>query len=158
MVSLNAVNAFNTQDREHYLTEIMDGNDFDLSYVTLTLTPDGRNDFYAPCIQSAAVYPVPIGGVAYSLDDDAFTAVALNRAVSFYGTPYQTLYVGSNGYLTFGSGDSMPVITAEPHFMLPRITAMGTDLAAGTIWVEETADHVAVTYPNAQSNSGGSTL
>lgn len=45
------------------------------------------------------------GGAVRNLSDDAFTRVALGKAFTFYGAAYTDLYVGSNGIVTFGSGN-----------------------------------------------------
>ena len=54
---------------------------------------------------------------------DAFAVVPFS--VSLYGVTYDSVYVGTNGYLTFGSGDTSPALDLA-HFagVQPRIGAM----------------------------------
>ncbi|MDW8319633.1 MAG: S8 family serine peptidase [Anaerolineae bacterium] len=47
-----------------------------------------------------------VGGTAHNLDDDAFTSVALPWPFTFYGNSYSTLYISSNGFVSFGQGYS----------------------------------------------------
>ncbi len=47
-----------------------------------------------------------VGGTAHNLGDDAYTSVALPWSFTFYGNSYSTLYISSNGFLSFGQGYS----------------------------------------------------
>src|SRR6185503_13645496 len=65
------------------------------------------------------------------------------------GTSYGTCYVGSNGYITFGSGDTNYVESLSSHFSLPRVSALFDDLdpgAGGTISWKQLADRFAATW------------
>jgi hypothetical protein len=85
-----------------------------------------------------------------ALGDDDFVEVALPFDFPFCGTTYASVFVGSNGYVTFGAGDtdfaeSVSTFLAGP----PRIAALWDDLnptSAGTITVAETTDGFAVTW------------
>ena len=59
--------------------------------------------------------------------DDTFVAVALPWAVIYAGVSYTTVYVGSNSYLTFGSGASQftPLNAGAPGF--PKIMIDSSD-------------------------------
>jgi PKD repeat protein len=77
------------------------------------------------------------GGTQRNLDDDAFVVVALpsGRNFTFYGNTYTSLYVGSNGIVTFGTGDSKWSGTIpDPATPNNGIYAFSTDLnpALGT--------------------------
>ena len=50
--------------------------------------------------------PAGFTDVSTSYVDDGFTAITLPFAFRILGTSYTTAYVGSNGYITFGSGSS----------------------------------------------------
>src|SRR5690606_3133004 len=54
-------------------------------------------------------------GVGISLSDDSSRYVAFSEGFifPFYGRQYSSLYIGSNGYLTFGSGDSSHYYNGE---------------------------------------------
>jgi hypothetical protein len=61
--------------------------------------------------------------------DDGFTALAIGFSFPFYGTNYSTVYVSSNGNLTFGAGDT-DLSETETEMMtdLPRIAIAWDDL------------------------------
>ncbi|MGC3988230.1 MAG: hypothetical protein QM796_00830 [Chthoniobacteraceae bacterium] len=93
----------------------------------------------------------PAGGNPLSLSDDSFETVSLahSKKVSLYGTKYRKFYVGSNGYVTFGSGDTTYTTSLATHFALPRISALFDDLDpshGGHISWKQLDDRVAVTY------------
>jgi len=52
-------------------------------------------------------------GEGHNVGDDAYFSLALTNSFSFYGNDYTTLFVGSNGYLSFGQGYS------GAHMMIP---------------------------------------
>ena len=71
--------------------------------------------------------------------------------VQLYGLSYTNFYVGSNGYITFGSGDTDYEESLGDHFNRPRISALFDDLAphtGGTISWKQLADRAVVTYEN----------
>ncbi len=83
------------------------------------------------------------------LGDDDFAEVDLPFAFPFCGTDYTSVFVGSNGYLTFGVG----VVDFPSVFDLlsgpPRIAGMWDDLdpaAGGTVTVEEIAGDFVITF------------
>jgi len=49
---------------------------------------------------------VPASASTLSLADDDATQVALGFTFNFFGTDYTNIWVGSNGFITFGAGDS----------------------------------------------------
>lgn len=68
----------------------------------------------------------PAGGTARGWkDDDEFWELALPFSFPFFGEEHQTAYVGSNGYLTFGAGDTTyaPALSS-----MKSIQAFGKDL------------------------------
>jgi len=71
--------------------------------------------------------------------------------VLLYGVGYSSLYVGSNGYITFTQGDAGRDESPSDHFRIPRISGLFDDLnasAGGTISWKQLEDRVAVTYEN----------
>jgi hypothetical protein len=136
------------------LTEMFDSASFDLAGGTLTFTPDGSARFYNVCRAAAASFPTdPSGGVTLSLTDDSFSGVALNSGalVSLYGVSYGTLYIVSNGRVTFGSGDNSYEENPGSHFARPGVSALFDDLnpaTGGTISYRQLADRFAVTWQN----------
>jgi subtilisin family serine protease len=136
-----------------YFTELFGSGDNDLDNHTLTLVPDNSVQFYTACLEDASGFPVdPAGGTVLTLNDDDYYEVQLQGSVvSLYGTSYDALYIGSNGYITFVSGDTHYFEQFSDHFALPRIAALFDDLnpaAGGTISYKQLADRIAVTFEN----------
>ncbi len=134
-----------------YFTEHFEANN-DLAFQTFTLTPTGDASFYEVCRQPAVAFPTdPTGGVPLSLVDDDFAQVTLSgtNTVSLYGYRTNVLFVGSNGYLTMGSGDTELDESLANHFSLRRISALFDDLApdsGGSISWKQLADRLAISY------------
>lgn len=69
------------------------------------------------------------GGTARPLPDDGFTGITLSKAFTFYGVDHTKLYVGSNGIVTFGSGnDKWSGTIPSPDAPNNGIYAFSTDL------------------------------
>ncbi|MBI4718012.1 MAG: S8 family serine peptidase [Planctomycetes bacterium] len=142
---------FTTPDIPDYFTELFTSNN-DLDFLSLAFQPDGSFDYYSGCAEPIAALPVdPSGGTTLTLSDDTFAAVTLSGGanVSLYGTAYGTFYVGSNGYVTFGSGDSTYLESLAAHFNRPRIAACFDDLnpgVGGTVSWKQLADRAVVTW------------
>mmetsp|Transcript_4859 Transcript_4859/g.8614 ORF Transcript_4859/g.8614 Transcript_4859/m.8614 type:complete len:907 (+) Transcript_4859:131-2851(+) len=66
------------------------------------------------------------------VDDDSASYIDVvaktGRKVKFYGREYSGMWVGSNGYITFGDPDSTRKASWEEHFKKPRISLLYTDL------------------------------
>jgi hypothetical protein len=136
-----------------YFTELFDSEDNDLDNQTLTFTRNCQGNFYDVCREVATEFPVdPTGGTVLSLTDDDYEQVSLSEGViSFYGEGFDSLFVGSNGYVTFGNGDTQYVESLDNHFMFPRISALFDDLSpnsGGQVSWKELADRAAVTFEN----------
>jgi autotransporter-associated beta strand protein len=136
-----------------YFTELFaTGNITNLAFRTYTFTPDGSANFYSVCSQVAAKFPTdPAGGTTLSLSDDSYAQITLSGGsrVSIYTNQSGVLYVGSNGYLTLGAGDTTFSPSYASHFNLPRVSALFGDLNPGNggmVSWKQMADRVAVTY------------
>ncbi|MCH7808100.1 MAG: S8 family serine peptidase, partial [Planctomycetes bacterium] len=144
---------FRTLDVPDFFTEQFGGG-FDLANWSIGFTPDGSFDFYRGCGDAITALPTdPTGGTPISLSDDSSSLVSVTggQSVSLYGTNYTSFHVGSNGYITFGSGDSDWTESLSDHFSQPRISAMFDDLnpaAGGSVSWLQLADRAAVTYQN----------
>lgn len=131
----------------------------DTAYQQWTFAPvPGLPQHYAVCretLPAGSSFPVDVsGGTALALGDDASVAVNLTggRTVRFFGQDYTRFYVGSNGYITFGTADTYGGYGyyLMNFFDLPRISMLQADLVVGTgrgRWVQ-LADRVAVGYTN----------
>ena len=117
-----------------------------------TFTPNGGYEYYSVCRTPATVFPTdPTGGTVLNLIDDSNAKITLSGAktLSLYGQRTNVFFIGSNGYLTLGSGDNNPMEGLEDHFNLPRISALFHDLdpsSGGTVYYKELADRIAVTF------------
>ena len=115
-----------------YLTEVFSGigdNSFDLEYKTLVFTPGNANSFYLACVQDADEFEVdPAGAIEVFLSDDDAREIPLNdNFIPFFGQLYNSIFIGSNGYLTF-MADTEFTESISTHFNLPRISAFFDDL------------------------------
>lgn len=144
---------FTTLEQPDYFTEWFDASDNDLDNGTVEFTPDGSADFYEACHHAAVSFPTdPLGGTSVSLADDDTEQVTLTGGaqVYLYGVGYSSFYIGSNGYITFGSGDTDYSESIGDHFAPePRISALFDDLnpgVNGTVSFKQLADRVAVTW------------
>ncbi len=136
-----------------YFTEFFETGGVDLDHQMFTFTPDGSASFYSVCHETASVFPTdPIGGTSISLVDDNFVQVTLPVAnrVRIYGRSTNVFFIGSNGYITFESGDNSPNVSLPAHFNLPRVSALFDDLlpTAGQVTWRQMSNRVAVTFAN----------
>jgi hypothetical protein len=93
------------------------------------------------CSETIHSFPVdPIGGTAISMMDDDSYLVPIGFAFPFADQIWTEVYIGSNGYLTFGTADFSYEDSLFTHFQLPRISGLMTDLSpdiAGEIRVQQ---------------------
>jgi hypothetical protein len=66
-------------------------------------------------------------GNQYQLNDDSFQTFPLTLGdatarFTFFGIDYDTIYIGSNGYITFTGGDTTGTATITNHFNQPRLS------------------------------------
>ena len=69
--------------------------------------------------------------------DDGSVAVSLPWSVSFLGTSYSTAYVGTNGYVTFGSGNSTYYNFSASNPSQPHIAVYPGDRRLYTLYTGE---------------------
>lgn len=152
--------SFTTPQQRDYFTEQF-VSDLDLADTTLLFTPEASIHGYHLCVEPAAAFPTdPAGGTSLSLGDDDSSLITLSGGaqVALYGVNYGSIHVGSNGYLTFGSGDTDYTASLSDHFALPRISALFDDLSpnqAGSVSWKQLADRVAITFENVTQYSAG---
>jgi subtilisin family serine protease len=133
-------------------TERFDEGGNDLCELMLTFTPDGTTAYYEACIEGISEFPTDPGGGTYvPLWDDDFVGVLLNdyAEILFYGQRYNHLFIGSNGYITFGNGETEFLPSLVNHFNMPRISGLFADLNPSDgqcISYKQLDDRVAVTY------------
>lgn len=89
-----------------------------------------------------------------SLGDDSSVEYSLTTMGSFwfYGTDYDMMYVGSNGYVTFGEPHVLYFLSRSDFFSQPIVAAYYRDLdpasssLPGSVTVDEFDDRVVVSY------------
>jgi subtilisin family serine protease len=109
-------------------------------------------DNTAPCGPTFDWIDITATGQVHNLADDANQYVSLGGPTfSFYGLDYNALYLGSNGFVTFGSGSSYPGGNTIPSEFPPNnaIYAFWDDLNPaygnqGTIYTELVDGHLFV--------------
>jgi hypothetical protein len=143
---------FTTPDVPDFFSEEF-STGLDLEGLSLTFVPNGSVDFYVQCATplSGLLPTDPAGGIDLSLGDDAPASFTLSGgpSVSLYGQSHTTLWVGPNGYVTFGAGDNNWEESFAAHFARARIAALFDDLdagAGGKVSLKQLGDRVAVTW------------
>ncbi len=154
---------FDTPDVPDFFSEAFSG-DNDLDNRTFFYVPNAGVDQYTGCVEAIAALPVdPAGGTTLSFSpsmDDGFALVSLGggATVSLYGASYGAFFVGSNGYITFQSGDSDYDETLAEHFEQPRISALYDDLhpgQGGSVSWKQLPDRAVVTWSNVPEYNAG---
>jgi hypothetical protein len=115
------------------------------------------------------IFNEPREGDPIRLSDDGTREMALPFTYSFCGVDYDSVWINSNGSLSFGRGSSRPF--GHPFWMVadapPRIAALWTDLIpnrSGTVSFEQSRTAFSVTfadvaeYPNVGANTFRITL
>jgi hypothetical protein len=154
---------FTTPEIPHYFTQLFT-SDNDLDNLGLKFTPNSPNDFYTGCAEAITSLPTdPTGGTTITTwsgsADDGNSQLTLSggQTVKLYGQSYSTFWVGTNGYITFGSGDTTYTESYSAHFSKPRIAALFNDLdpgQAGSVSWKQLADRMVVTWLNVTHHSG----
>lgn len=159
--NLGSCYSFTTGAQPDYFTELFSGLDNDLDFKKITFTPDGSLDFYSACVEPVSAFPTdPSTGISVTLDDDDSVRVTLTGGalVYLYGTGYSSVCIGSNGYLTFVSGDREWTESVSNHFDLPRVSILFDDLnptqGSPSIRRQQFVDRFVVTYQNLTEHNG----
>ncbi len=146
---------FSTPEIPDYFTQLFTTNN-DLDNRTLSFAPNGSVDFYAGCAYTISALPTdPNGGttLTFNSGDDGYSLVTLTGGarVYLYGVSYTSFYVGTNGYVTFGSSDTAYNESLANHFNKPRVAACFNDLdvgQGGSVTFRQLADRAVVTWLN----------
>ena len=135
----DATGAFDLQYRQLYFTNVDDASwTYELDWITC----------FADVPSAAAM--------TLDLYDDDYVEVDISaHPFTYYGVEYDTMYVSSNGYITFSEGASGWISSWDgynrfySHFALPTIAVLHDDLdpeTYGGIFVEYTDSAWVVTY------------
>ena len=92
-----------------------------------------------------------IAGALIPLTDESTTEIDLGFDFPYQGNSYSSVFVNSNGYLTFGGGEIFAFIPNVPDFEngLPRIAPLWVDLnpgAGGLVFSNRDADSITITF------------
>jgi hypothetical protein len=95
--------------------------------------------------------------------DDCYQAQALSFEFPFYGNDFSSIYVSSNGYITFGAGNSSLSNYALPSTSMPPnlVAAYFDDLdtrRTGDIYFQDFGNRAVVQFTNVAPYSGSGTL
>ncbi len=146
--------SFTTPERADFFTQSFSAGDNDLHNQSLLFTPNGSISFYGVCRTTAFIFPSnPTTGTVLNLTDDSFVEIPLTNGATFpfYSVNYSKLYVGSNGYVTFGNGQNLYAESLQDHFSQPRISALFDDLVPDSqhpVRYQQFADRVAISWVN----------
>ena len=134
-------------------TELFDTTDIDTANTSFTFTPHPSAAGYSVVREPVTSFPsdTTTGATTIGMADDSSAFVTLSGVtVQLYGTSYSSFFVGSNGYITFGSGDTQWTESFTNHFAMPRIAGFFRDLnpplGGGTVKRRQFADRIAVTW------------
>lgn len=134
-------------------------NAFDLDGRGLQLDPLGRG--YRMSLSSASVGGAL--GERLALGDDDTTSVSLGKGFRFFGKTYRSVFVNSDGNLTFGQGDEAAILRDERRLVSgpPRIAAYFADLDpsravdGGGVYIAKGKTQVTVTWWQVPDFGGG---
>jgi hypothetical protein len=103
----------------------------DLQGLGVRLEPTGNQapPLWQLCtVMSGDVWLDPVAHTVVQLTDDDAVLHSLPFPFDFAGQTWQDVYIGSNGYLTFGTADTAFFETLADHFDRPRISGFFDDL------------------------------
>jgi subtilase family protein/Big-like domain-containing protein/purple acid phosphatase-like protein len=153
--------SFSTPNIPELFTQIFPGSidpSNDLDNRSVLFTPDPGISHYRACTSNISSLPTdPVGGTPITVwtisSDDGYFALTLGggATVRLHGVTYGSFFIGTNGYLTFTSGDSAFTESFAAHFSQPRVSALFNDLHPGTggqVSYRQLVDRVAVTWLN----------
>lgn len=145
----DAPSSFTTTEQPDYFTEEFTSQ-FDLDGRMVTFEPDGSFNHYRGCqLTVSDLLTDPAGGIELPLADDDFEPISPTAPIPFYGQDYDTVFVGSNGVITFEQGDTVWSESLSEHFSMKRISVCFDDLnpnAGGTVSWKQLPDRVVVTW------------
>ncbi len=144
--------SFTTHRSIDYFTNVYQAPTFALEYTQLSFKPNNSTSGYELCVTPVADFEItPYGGEELILDDDGFVPRELSGDVQLrlFGQSYDKVYIGSNGYLTFMTGDTEYQPSLEHHFQQPRISPLFTDLnpeMGGYVYYAQLSDRIVVSF------------
>ncbi|MBN2314193.1 MAG: hypothetical protein JXM79_09705 [Sedimentisphaerales bacterium] len=162
-VDFSKLSGGTSPDLDYPVEQFTSDNPFDLENTSITFTPNASGSGYSGEVETISGLPTnPSGGTNLSLGDDAFAFVKIagSEAVWLYGNSFTSLYVGSNGYITFTEGDQDYSESLQDHFDTMRVSGLFRDLnptASGSqVSWRQLSDRVAITWQNVREYGSSS--
>ncbi len=150
--------SFATPNIPNLYTELFDGGDNDLDNRTVLFVPNGSISFYSACGYPNNAFPTdPAGGTQITSwtgsADDGNSQITLTggETVKIHGASFGSCFVGTNGYITFTSGETVYTETLAAHFTQARVAALFDDLdpgQGGSVSWKQLSDRLVVTWQN----------
>ena len=137
---------------EYFTQSFSSGTDLD--GLAVTLTPNNGLSFYERTVEEVSGFPTdPTGGLVLDfsfLGDPIEAGLFGGETVPFYGNDYDTLYISSEGWVSFGEVGNAPD-TLGDHFTAPQLSALNVDAADPNAMVSYLQDEqkLIITYENA---------
>jgi uncharacterized protein (TIGR03437 family) len=105
-------------------------NPIDISNLTLRFEPIGSSGYRGSAGPATPSFEAREQGLPLGLDDDDFDEVELPFDFPFFGNNYSTVFVGSDGHVTFDEGDDRSFRRSVARAMSgpPRIAPLFVDL------------------------------
>ncbi len=124
----------------------------DLDQMQLLFTPNGGPNYYGLETSAVTEFPTdPAGGLLLDFGaygDPVQASPFGGEVVPFYGKNYSTLYISSQGWVSFGEPGANPNSYAN-HFKAPQISGLGINAAqSGDVSFLQDADKLIITYEN----------
>jgi|GEM_PF-467624 len=151
------------QSPDFFTEQFLSGTD--LQGLTVAFVPNGSPDFYQGCVTPYSEYPSATDGdLVLGLADDDYERVPLadGRRVYLFGVSYGSVYVGSNGFVTFSLGSTDWSESIDEHFASPaRISVFWDDFdpsQGGQISCRQYDNRFTVTWHDVPERSGTNRL
>ncbi len=143
---------FSTVSTSDYLTALYDVEPFNLTQTRLLFTPSLDSSGYNVCHDFVDDFTTsPYGGELLTVSDDGFALRQLGGGAQLYlfGKVYDSVYIGSNGYLTFLNSDTNYSPSLDVHFSQPRVSGLFADLnpeVRGSVYYEQRSNRVVISF------------
>lgn len=140
-----------------YFTQQVDGNDASrLEGNALSFIPNGGPNFYEQVNSPINGFPTTPGGqeVDFSQFSDPVQAGLLDgKEVSFYDQRFDTIWISSQGWVSFGDAPGSNPNTLEQHFEVPRVSGLPVDAKTtdSIVTLQQDNQKVVVSYENAKT-------
>lgn len=154
--------SFTTPEVPDFFTEQFSAGEFDLDGTSILFVPDSNVDEYIACSTPIATLPIdPAGGTVLSMTTSSSINVPIGGGdqVQIYGTSFSSIFISSNGYITFSTSDTDTSETLADHFDTRRVSLLFDDLdpsdngGQGQISWKKLSDRFVVTWLNVPQNA-----